>query len=55
MLGRSDIFRAAAIVALVAVFIATLVAVDRRPSAPVVETFLTGQLARRQRVAVPPD
>ena len=23
--------------------------------APVVETFLTGQLARRQRVAVPPD
>ena len=39
MLGRSEIFRAAAIVALVAVFIATLVAVNRRPSAPVVETF----------------
>ena len=38
MLERSDIFRAAAIVALVAVFIATLVAVNRRPSAPVVET-----------------
>ena len=38
MLGRSEIFRAAAIVALVAVFIATLVAVNRRPSAPVVET-----------------
>lgn len=37
MLGRSEIFRAAAIVALVAVFIATLVAVNRRPSAPVVE------------------
>jgi len=38
MLGRSEIFRAAAIVALIAVFIATLVAVNRRPSAPVVET-----------------
>ncbi|MBB5046124.1 conjugative transfer region protein TrbK [Rhodopseudomonas rhenobacensis] len=38
MLGRSEIFRAAAIVALVAVFIATLVAVNRRPSAPAVET-----------------
>lgn len=38
MLGRSEIFRAAAIVALVALFVATLVAVNRRPSAPVVET-----------------
>ena len=37
MLGRSEIFRAAAIVALIAVFIATLVAVNRRPTAPVVE------------------
>jgi conjugative transfer region protein TrbK len=41
MLGRSEIFRAAAIVALIAVFIATLVAVNRRPSAPVVETSPT--------------
>ena len=41
MLGRSEIFRAAAIVALVAVFIATLIAVNRRPSAPVVETSPT--------------
>ena len=38
MLGRSEIFRAAAIVALVAAFIATLIAVNRRPSAPIVET-----------------
>ena len=38
MLGRSEIFRTAAIGALVAVFIATLVAVNRHPSAPVVET-----------------
>jgi conjugative transfer region protein TrbK len=38
MLGRSEIFRAAAIVALIAVFIATLVAINRRPAAPVVET-----------------
>jgi len=38
MLGRSEIFRAAAIVALIAVFIATLVEVNRRPSAPVIET-----------------
>ncbi|TAI63364.1 putative entry exclusion protein TrbK-alt [Bradyrhizobium sp. Leo170] len=45
MLGRSDIFRAAAIVALVAVFIATLVAVNRRPSAPVVETSPTNNPA----------
>jgi conjugative transfer region protein TrbK len=41
MLGRSEIFRAAAIVALVAVFIATLVAVNRRPPTPVVETAPT--------------
>ena len=41
MLGRSEIFRAAAIVALVAVFIATLVAVNRRPPTPVVETSPT--------------
>jgi conjugative transfer region protein TrbK len=41
MLGRSEIFRAAAIVALVAVFIATLVAVNRRPSTLVVETSPT--------------
>ena len=41
MLGRSEIFRAAAIVALVAVFIATLVAVNRRPSTPVVEPLPT--------------
>ena len=41
MLERSEIFRAAAIVALVAAFIATLVAVNRRPSAPVVETSPT--------------
>ena len=38
MLGRSEIFRAAAIVAVVAVFIVALVAINRRPSAPVVET-----------------
>lgn len=37
MLGRSEIFRAAAIVALIAVFIATLVAINRRPAAPAVE------------------
>jgi conjugative transfer region protein TrbK len=41
MLGRSEIFRAAAIVALIAVFITTLVAVNRRPSAPVTETSST--------------
>ena len=41
MLGRSEIFRAAAIVALIAVFIVTLVAVNRRPSAPVVEASPT--------------
>ena len=41
MLGRSEIFRAAAIVALIAVFIATLVAVNRRPTAPAVEASPT--------------
>ena len=45
MLGRSEILRAAAIVALIAVFIATLVAVNRRPSAPVVETSPTANPA----------
>ena len=38
MLGRSEIFRAAAIVALIAVFIATLIAINRRAAAPAVET-----------------
>jgi conjugative transfer region protein TrbK len=38
MLGRSEIFRAAAIIALIASFIAALVAINRRPSAPAVET-----------------
>lgn len=37
MLGRSDIFRAAAIVALIACFIAALAAINRRPAAPVAE------------------
>jgi conjugative transfer region protein TrbK len=37
MLGRSEIFRVVAIVTLIAVFIATLVAITRRPSAPAVE------------------
>ncbi len=37
MLDRSEIFRAAAIVALIAVFIAALVAMGRRPSGPVAE------------------
>ena len=37
MLGRSEIFRATAIVALIACFIAALVAINRRPSAPVAE------------------
>jgi conjugative transfer region protein TrbK len=41
MLGRSDIFRAAAIIALIACFIAALVAINRRPSAPIAETFPT--------------
>jgi conjugative transfer region protein TrbK len=41
MLGRSEIFRTAAIVALIAVFIATLVAVNRRPAAPAVEASPT--------------
>ena len=38
MLGQSEIFRAAAIVALIACFIAALVGINRRPSAPVIET-----------------
>jgi conjugative transfer region protein TrbK len=38
MLGRSEIFRVVAIVTLIAVFIATLVAINRRSSAPGVET-----------------
>ncbi|MBR1024720.1 putative entry exclusion protein TrbK-alt [Bradyrhizobium viridifuturi] len=41
MLGRSEVFRAAAIVTLIACFIATLAAINRRPSAPVAETFPT--------------
>ncbi len=39
MLGRSEIFRAAAIVALIACFIATRAAINRRPTAPVAETL----------------
>ena len=38
MLGRSDTFRAAAIVALIAVMIASFVAINRHPAPPVVET-----------------
>ncbi len=38
MLARSDLCRAAAIVVLIAVFIAALVAINRRPSRPVVES-----------------
>lgn len=41
MLGRSEIFRAAAIVALIGCFIATLAAINRRPSAPAVENSPT--------------
>ncbi len=37
MLGRSEIFRVAAIVALIACFIATLAAINRRPTPPVAE------------------
>ncbi len=37
MLGRSEIFRAAAIVALIACFVAALAAINRRPTAPVAE------------------
>jgi len=37
MLGRSEIFRAAAIIALIACFVATLAAINRHPSAPVAE------------------
>ncbi len=35
-MGRPDLFRALAIVALIGVFIATLVAINRRPATPVV-------------------
>lgn len=38
MLGRSEIFRAAAIVALIAVAITALVVTNRHPSAPIAET-----------------
>src|ERR1700684_2815649 len=38
MLGRSEIFRAAAIVALIAVAITALVVTNRRHSAPIAET-----------------
>ena len=41
MLGRSDIFRAAAILALIACFAATLFAINRHPSMPVVEPLPT--------------
>ena len=41
MLGWSEIFRAAAIVALIACFIAALVAINRQPSAPIAETSPT--------------
>jgi len=37
MLGRSEIFRAAAIVVLIAALVATLFAINRRPSAPAAE------------------
>jgi len=36
-MGRPDIFRALAIVALIGVFIATLFAINRRPAAPVAQ------------------
>jgi len=41
MLGRSDTFRAAAIIALIACFAATLFAINRRPATPVVEPIPT--------------
>lgn len=37
MLGRSEIFRAAAIIVLIAAFVATLFAINRRPSTPAAE------------------
>jgi conjugative transfer region protein TrbK len=37
MLGRSDLFRGAAILALVVVVLVSLVLADRRPSAPIAE------------------
>ena len=41
MLGRSEIFRAAAIVALIAVAITALVVINRRHSAPIADTATT--------------
>ncbi len=41
MLGRSEIFRAAAIVALIAVAITALVVINRRHSAPIDDTATT--------------
>ena len=38
MLGRSDTFRVAAIIALIAVAVVSLVAIHRRPVPPVIET-----------------
>jgi conjugative transfer region protein TrbK len=38
MLGRSDTFRAAAIIALIAVAVVSLIAINRRPTPPVIET-----------------
>jgi conjugative transfer region protein TrbK len=38
MLGRSDTLRAIAIIVLMAVFVVSLVAINRRPRPPIVET-----------------
>lgn len=38
MLGRSDTFRAAAIIALILVAVVSLIAINRRPTPPVIET-----------------
>jgi len=38
MLGRSDTFRVVAIIALVVVAVVSLVAINRRPAPPVIET-----------------
>jgi conjugative transfer region protein TrbK len=38
MLGKSDIFRAVAIIALIAVFVVSLVAINRRPPPSIIET-----------------
>jgi conjugative transfer region protein TrbK len=40
-MGRSDLFRLAAIVILVGVFIATLVAINRRPTTPAASDVLS--------------